>query len=149
MTTKRPIAAALLLCLLLNGCFSYVPTESTPGRASRVRVALLAPADFRLLEYTANEVVVADGELVRADDREVVLSATRLQARSGYEFVGHGETITIPRGNVGSLQRKRIAPLQSALLAGAVAAVVVLSTQLFDAVRGGDGGGEKPPVPPT
>lgn len=149
MATKRPIAAALLLCLLLNGCFSYAPAQSTPGRAARVRVALVAPADFRLLEYTANEVVVADGEMVSADDREVVLSATRLQARSGYEFVGHGETITIPRSNVASLQRKRIAPLQSALLAGAVAAVVVLSTRLFEAVRGGDGGGEKPPPPPN
>lgn len=149
MATKRPVAAALLLCLLLNGCFTYAPTQSTPGRAARVRVALASPADFRLTEYTANEVVVADGELVRADDREVVLSATRLQARSGYEFVGHGETLTIPRSNVASLQRKRIAPLQSVLLAGAVAAVVVLTTQLFEALNGGGGGGEKPPAPPS
>jgi hypothetical protein len=149
MAIKRPVAIALLLCSLLNGCFSYAAVQSTPGRAARVRVQLASPADFRLAEFTANEVVVADGEMVRADEQELVMSVLRLQARSGYEFVGRGETITIPRSNIVSLQRKRIAPLQSALLAGAVVAIVVLTTRIFDAVSTGGEGGEKPPPPPS
>lgn len=149
MATKRPIASVLLLCLLLNGCFTYAPVQNAPGPAARVRVQLAAPTDFRLADLTANEVVVADGEMVRADDREIVMSAMRLQARSGYEFVGRGETLTIPRSNIVSLQRKRIAPLQSALLVGAVAAFVVLTTRIFDAVGAGGDGGERPPPPPN
>ncbi len=149
MAIKRPIAIALLLCTLLNGCFAYGPARSTPGQAARVRVQLASPADFRLAEFTANEVVVADGEMVRADEQELVMSVIRLQARSGYEFVGHGETITIPRSNIVSLQRKRIAPLQSALLMGAVVAVIILTTKIFDAVGAGGDGGEKPQPPPS
>jgi hypothetical protein len=87
----RPIAL-VLLCALLSGCFTYSPARSAPGQAARVRLTLTSPADFRLADFTANEVVVVEGEIVRADTQEVVLSALELRARSGYEFIGQGAT---------------------------------------------------------
>ncbi|HEX2091270.1 MAG TPA: hypothetical protein VHG28_02665 [Longimicrobiaceae bacterium] len=144
----RPTALVLLLCFLLNGCFSYVPAQSTPGRAARVRVMLAAPTDFRLLDYTANEVVLAEGEMVRADEREVVLSVLQLQARSGYEFAGRGETLSIPRSNIASLQTKRVSLLRSALVAGAVVLIVTLTERLIaGASDSGGGGGGGTPIP--
>lgn len=143
----RPTAFVLLLCTLLNGCFTYAPTQSVPDRATRVRVLLSSPTDFRLTDFTANEVVVAEGELIRADGEELVLSALDLQARSGYEFAGKGETLTIPRSNVASIQTKRISVARSVLLAGALVVVMTAMERLIGVGGGGDdGGGGGPPI---
>lgn len=136
----RPIAL-VLLCTLLSGCFTYSPTQKTPGRAARVRVTLASPADFRLAEFTANEVVVAEGEIVRVDSAEVVLSALELRARSGYEFVGNGETLTIARGNVAVLETRRISAWRSALVAAALVVVMTMTEKLIGLASGDDGGG--------
>lgn len=136
----RPIAL-VLLCALLSGCFTYGPARNAPGQAARVRLTLSSPADFRLADFTANEVVVVEGEIVRADTQEVVLSALELRARSGYEFIGQGATLTIPRSNVAALETRRISPWRSALVAGALVAVMTLTEKLIGVVAGDDNGG--------
>ena len=133
--------ALVLLCALLSGCFTYSPARSAPGQAARVRVTLSSPADFRLAEFTANEVVVAEGEIVRADSAEVVLSALELRARSGYEFVGQGATLVIPRSNIAVLETRRISVWRSALIGGALVAAMTLTEKLIGIVAGDDNGG--------
>lgn len=144
----RPIAL-VPLCALLSGCFTYAPTRDAPGQAARVRVTLSSPADFRLRDFTANEVVVAEGEVVRVEEERLVLSALELRARSGYEFIGQGETIAIPRSNVAVLETRRVSAWRSALVAGALVAVMTLTEQLIgigggDDNGGGGGGGPNP-----
>lgn len=142
----RTAALVLLLCMGLNGCYSFGPARSAdPSRASRVQVRLREPRDFRLLEYTANQVVVVDGEIVRADADSLVLSALRLEAISGYEFVGGGMTVAVDRGNVVEIKEKRLDLLRTGLLVGAAVAAGVG----FDAAGGlgGGGGGGGGPSP--
>ncbi|HEX2189752.1 MAG TPA: hypothetical protein VHG51_12675 [Longimicrobiaceae bacterium] len=144
---NRSTALVLLLSMLLGGCLSYAPAGDAPRRASRVRVTLVSPADFRLTEFTANEVVTAEGEMVRMDEEEVVLSAVELRARSGYEFVGRGETLTIPRSNVARIETQRVSVARSALLAGVVVLVMTLAERVIGlGTGGGDGDGGGPPV---
>ncbi|MEW5930740.1 MAG: hypothetical protein AB1941_25040 [Gemmatimonadota bacterium] len=144
----RPIAL-VLLCALLSGCFTYSPARSAPGRAARVRVTLSTPTDFRLTEVTANEVVVVEGEIVRADSAEVAISALDLRARSGYEFATQGETLVIPRSSIAVLETRRISVWRSALVVGALVAVMTLTEKLIglgigDDNGGGGGGGPNP-----
>lgn len=143
----RRTAPVVLLCVLLTGCFSYVTTHDTPARASRVRVLLAAPTDFRLTDFTANEVVSAEGEMVQGDDHEIVLSVLDLRARSGYEFPGRGETLRIPRSNITTVQVNRISPIRTGLLAGVVALVSTVTERLVLGGGGtGSGKGGGPPV---
>ncbi|HEX7239328.1 MAG TPA: hypothetical protein VF263_03600 [Longimicrobiaceae bacterium] len=143
----RPTALVLLLTLLLNGCFNWVPAPSAPARTARVRVVLATPADFRLTDYTANEVAIVEGEMVEGDGDRLVISAIQLLARSGYEFPGKGETLEIPRAAVASIQTRRVSAVRTGLLAAAVVAVMTVTGRVVSGgTEGGGGGGGGPPV---
>ncbi len=143
----RSTALVLLLTVLLNGCFTWVPAPAVPSRAVAVRVLLAAPADFRLTDYTANEVTVLEGEMVGGDAERLVISAVQLQARSGYEFPGKGETLEIPRAAVASIQTRRVSAVRTGLLAAAVVAVMTVTGRVVSGgTEGGGGGGGGPPV---
>lgn len=135
---------ALLLpgLLLLSACYSYAPVQgAAPERGSRVRLHLTEPRDVRLMNVTGNEVVVVSGELIRMSADTALVSAYSLTSRSGYEFIATGETVRVPRSEIAFIQRRRISPLKSGLLAGAVA----LGTSLIAAaVESGDGDGGLP-----
>lgn len=132
----RTVSLAVLLPLLLGACFTYVPApESRPlGQGARVRVHLTEPRDVRLTNVTGNDVVLVTGELARARPDSLAVSVYFMQARSGYEFLGSGETLVLPHSQVASVEYRRLAPGRSALVAGAVAAGTAL---LAVTVRGG------------
>lgn len=137
----RPIALLLLCLSALNGCYSYarVPSE-TPVDRGRVRLHLSEPRSVALTNTTANDVVFVEGEVVRAGPDSLALSVWNLRARSGYEQRAMGETVVLPRGQMVDVERRRLSPVRSGLLAGAV----VLLTTLVSSFMGGggeDGGG--------
>lgn len=108
--------------LLLSACYSYAPVQgAAPDRGSRVRIHLTEPRDVRLTNLTGNEVVLVSGELVRMGADTAVVSAYTLRARSGYEFLAAGETVRVPQSDIALVQRRRLSPLKSGLLVGAVA----------------------------
>lgn len=142
----RLIALVLLFSVPLSGCFTYVPVTNAPSKAARVRVQLSAPLDFKLLDLTANDVIMAEGEMVRSDEREVILSAMELRARSGYPFAARGESITIPRERIAAVQQQKVSVTRTLLLGGVMAAVASLAGRLAtsNGGSGGDGGGSPP-----
>lgn len=142
----RPIAAALLAALALSGCYSYVPTQEVPGRGARVRVRLSQPQDVRLTEITANDVMMINGEVVRANSDTLVLSAYLLQSRSGYENFGRGETAFVPRENIVGLFENRISVIRTAGLMGAVALLGVVVGVALNNAGGSDSGDGPPPA---
>lgn len=126
------------LLLLLTGCYTYAPVPGmTLGRGTAVRARLAAPSDFRLTELTANGVVTIDGEVVRQDTGELVVSALWLRSQTGYEFPAAGETVTIPAERLAGIEQKRFSVARSAMVAGAG----VLASVLFVAAFGTDGFG--------
>ncbi len=132
----RAISMVLLCTLALSGCYSYLPVRSgtTPGNRARVRLHLTQPQDVRLPDVTANGVTTIDGEVVRIDDENVVVSGLWVQAPSGYEQPASGATITVPRANVAAMRQKRLSPARTALLA--VGTVLVMSVFTYAATIG-------------
>ncbi len=120
----RRIVAASLLAPLLGGCFAYTPLRrpSAPP-AAELRLRLSTPGDYRLTNITMNDVREVDGELVAMDDSTVVVSATRLVAVSGFEHLGEGATLRVPRASIASIDIKRVSPARTALFVGGLAAL--------------------------
>ncbi len=137
----RLVAAALLP--LAGGCFSYAPlAQPNPPRASALRLTLSTPGDYRLANVTMNDVGLIEGELVAMDDSVVIVSATRLVARSGFEHLGEGTTLRVPRASIGAMQIKRLSPLRTALFSGAlVAGASLIGAAAGGALGGGAGSG--------
>lgn len=136
---------AALLAVTLAGCYSYAPHRGGPlVQAQGVRVHLASAMDVRLPEVTANNVAVVEGEVVRADSAEVVVSATMVVSNSGYEQLGQGATVVIPRSRIGSIEARRLDVLRTAGLLGIVAGgtAVTYAANTGTGTKGtGSGGG--------
>ncbi len=123
-TPRRIVAASLLAPWLLGGCFAYTPLrQPDPAPAASLRLHLATPGDYRLANVTMNDVGIIDGELVTMDDSAVVVSATRLVARSGFEHPGDEATLRVPRSSIASIEVKRLSALRTALFVGGLLAL--------------------------
>ncbi len=141
---QKLVAAALLP--LVTGCYSFtaLPPTPAPAPATYLRLHLARPGDYRLTDVTMNDVGEIDGELVTMDDSAVVLSASRLVARSGFEHLGEGATLRVPRASIGSIDVKRLSPVRTALFVGGLVALGVLvrtamTSEVSGAVQTGGG----------
>jgi hypothetical protein len=136
----------VLLVFTLSGCFSYSPIDlRAPKQRDTVRVTLSRPEDFRLAQYTANDVVRIEGEVIALDESFLHLSAWALRAQSGYQMPAHGETVRIPRGALAGVEHKQISPARSALVAGLAVLVGVVISVAAGGSGGEEGGGGGPP----
>ncbi len=128
LRVRRLVAASLLP--LFGGCYAYAPlaTPAPPRRAAELRLQLSTPGDYRLTNITMNDVGTIDGELVTMDDSAVIVSATRLVARSGFEHLGEGATLRVPRSSIGAIQIKRLSGGRTALFVGGLVALGALTS---------------------
>ncbi len=128
---------ALVLLILVGACMNYVPASvEQVKRPDRVRVRLSVPGTYELMDLTANRVIEIDGEVVRWDDEELVLSAWWLAGEGGLEFRGVGETVVVRREHIGEIERRKVSPVKTAGLIGAG----VLATALGVATLASPGG---------
>lgn len=139
---------AVLLTLLLPGCYHYVPEAGrTLARGTPIRVILNRPQSFELSSVTVNSVGIVTAEMIREADGAVFLSARWLDALTGQGFPGQGWTFRIPREDIGTLEVRTLSRWRTA----AVVAGGFLATWLgFEALHGsvagsgGSGGGTVP-----
>lgn len=125
MRGSRVGLMAPVLGLLLAGCYVYVPASGPePARGTAVRARLAQPVDVRMRQITANSVAVVDGEVVRFAPDTLYLSAVKLTAMAGNDFLGYGETVWVPRPAIALLEERRIDRQRTAL---AVAGGLVLA----------------------
>lgn len=109
--------------VLTVGCYHYVPVESAVyPRGTPLRAQLDTLSSFELSAITVNNIDQVEGEFVSQDPRQLVLSATWLQAVTGNGFDGQGWTVYLPTGNVTGLQRKRLSLWRSAVVVGGIVA---------------------------
>lgn len=139
----NPMRSILLLGLALGGCYHYVPAATLAHpQGTPVRAYLTTLSAFELPQYTVSNVDRVEGEVIRQDAGDLVLSATWVQAAMGAGFPGQGWTVRIPEANVSRFEVKRFSWWRT----GAVVAGLVAGTWLgFEAVGvspfGGGGGG--------
>jgi len=145
---RRARAAIAVLCLTSNACYSFVPV-GTPGgveRGATVRVDLTTPVDVRLTDFTANDIVLLRGELIRLDTSTLALSASWLRGSGALEFAAEGETVTVPRTSIGALAEKRFSLGKTLLFVGGIVTAALLIQGAFHPIGGGGGGGGGGPI---
>ncbi len=129
---RTALLAAALALPWLSGCFSYAPLrEPTPRPSAQLRLRLSTPGDFRLSELTLHDVAEVEGELVAMNDSTVVLSATHLATTAGFERLGEGATVRVPRGSIGGIEVRRLSPARTALFAGGLVILAVAADGAF------------------
>jgi hypothetical protein len=109
-------------------------------RASRMRLLLVAGHDVRLDRITVNDAVEVDGELVRMDSDSILVSATKVVDRSGFEHTGDGETVHVGRDEVYRVEARRVSVMRSLLAAGGVLALGTATGVAVDQGTFGSGG---------
>ena len=124
------------------GCFQYVPESNVvPTRGSPIRLHLERPSSFELTQFTVNNVIRVDGEMVRREAGDVILSATWLDAISGVGFDGEGSTLRVPETKIAGLELKRVSWLRTGVVVLGGALVTILGFDVLGTGSEGSGGG--------
>ncbi|HST62749.1 MAG TPA: hypothetical protein VLK84_28845 [Longimicrobium sp.] len=139
---RRMAAAALLTLLGGSACTSYVAAGvgTTPSAGALVRLDFAAPREVGMGSVTANGVHTLTGELVAADSATFTVAAMRAISDGGYETLGPGLSVEIPRQAVREVRISRISPARSAGLVASLAGLGLLVVGAL-ASAGGEGGG--------
>jgi hypothetical protein len=135
-----------LALLGVAACQHYVPaTVNDLERMNRVRVRLSEPLEVELMDLTANNATLLDGEVVRWDDESLILSVWWVEAMGGLEFRGVGETVEVPRDQIAELEERKISVFQTVGLAALLVAGMVLIGSAFSGAGSSGEDGEDPP----
>ena len=132
---------------LLAGCYHYVPAASLGHpQGTPIRAHLDSLFSFELAAITVNNIDRVEGEMVRLDSGDMVLSATWLQAITGNGFDGNGWTVRIPETNVTSLELRQFSWWRTGVVLGGIVAGTWLGFNSlgFGPFGSGSGGGGPP-----
>jgi hypothetical protein len=99
---------------------------------------------FELAQITVNNIDQVEGEVVRVDGSDIVLSATWLQAITGNGYAGNGWTVRLPEVDVAQFEQKKISLWRTGVV---VTGILVGSWLGFEALGLGPafGGGSNSP----
>jgi len=146
--TKAHWILGLTAVWALAGCYHYVPAVATTSpQGTPVRAQLDTLSAFELAQFTVNNIDLVEGELVRVDAGDLVLSATWVQAITGNGYPGNGWTVRIPETNVTAFEQRRLSWWRTTIVVVGVAIGTYLG---FDALGVGEssgsggGGGQVP-----
>jgi hypothetical protein len=142
----KATARTLLIMGVLAGCYVYAPPPSgrAPDAGEEIRAVLTDAGTTALAPRLGDNVNFVDGRLEAAADSALSLSVTSTTTRLGVSSDWKGETVTIPRGYVATVQQKVLSRSRSVGMGAAALGVAVAAYIAFkgDAgVFGGRGGG--------
>ena len=144
MTPRR---ATILLVPLLSSCYTYQPLkqpEPVPG--DRVSAQLTTEGSRDLTAQIGPEILHVEGNVVRADSSVMELEVHEVETYRGIRSGWHGEHVQLPRQALAGMQQRRLSIGGTGLLAGVVAAGLVLAYQVLggsgssEGTNGGSGG---------
>ncbi len=156
MTRFASLQLALLLVLVVGGCYQYVPlSDPAPPleEGTPVRLHLSAPRSFDVSGYTAHEVYRVDGALVRRDQNQWVMAATALYAAGDARFDPASFSLTVPASAIGTAEVKELSWWRTVVSAVGVGVGIFLASEAIQGTSSsGNGGGVDPgrtviPVP--
>jgi hypothetical protein len=145
---KRILRILVLSALpVAAGCYHYVPlAPSSAPQGTPVRARLGTMSEFELAQFTVNNIDQVEGEMVRLDTGELVLSATWLQAVTGNGYAGNGWTVRIPEANLAGFEEKRLSWWRTGVVVTGLAVATWLGFEALGlSPSSGSGGGGTPP----
>lgn len=139
---KRIQWMVALALLPATGCYYYVPAvPSALPQGTPVRARLNQMAAFELSQVTVNNIDQVEGEVVRTDASQLILSATWLQAVTGNGYAGNGWTVQIPASNVAGFEEKRFSWWRTGIIVAGIAVGTALGFESLGVTNFGGGGG--------
>ena len=148
----RVVAAGLLLLGTGAGCYRYVPiTSNSPSVGSEFRAHLTEEGSTRLAPMLGAQVATVEGRVSSTNDSGYVISVSTTTNQARVATFWTGETVTIPRATIRTLEARQLDRKRTWLAASVGVVGGFLLAQifgLFDGSAGGDGPGPPPPPPP-
>ena len=137
---------AVAVLSFLAACYNYLPlTTADPQPGAHVRAQLSDSGTLALARYLGPDVAAIDGRLVSVTDDEIGISVVAVRNRNGIEHYWKGEVVTLPRDDIATVRRRKLAAGRSAflVLAGVGGSVALL--EAFGVFGTGSGGFVTPP----
>jgi hypothetical protein len=133
--------------LLFNtACYSYRPIDTATGFTPRQRVAVdvTDQARVRLGEQLGSGVSRIEGTVVAHEGEQYVLSVSRVGYVGGTTTNWAGENVRVARADVARVQERRLSGVRTGLLAGGIAAALVVLTLGMDWIGFGSDDDRRP-----
>jgi len=138
------VLKSAIFALVLSGCYTYGDVASPkPELGKPMRVALTLTGGDSLARWLGPNVATIDGRLVQDSPTAYEIGVNSVVMHSGMEQYWKGETVTIPKGLIASIQERKFSWAKTGLLAGVVIATAVALQQ------SGTIGGSQSHPPPT
>lgn len=153
MTSPRACVLRLIpVALLLSAaCYNYVPISAgAPPLGSEFRARLTDDGSMRLTPVLGAQVALVEGRVSETNDSALVVSISATTNRAQQQTFWTGESITLPRSTVQTIEARKLDRRKTWLIAAAGVLGGLLSAQIFGwggSASGGDGGGTPPPPP--
>ena len=149
MATLRKLAPIALLTFAA-GCYSYVPiTSGAPPMGSEFRASLTDEGSTRLSPVLGSQVATVEGRVSSSNDSAYVVAVSATTSRAHVQTFWTGESITIPRSSVLTIEARTLNRQKTWLIvaAGLVGGVITARIFGWGGSASGDGGGGGPPPP--
>jgi hypothetical protein len=143
-------ASAVMLALLVSGCYSYQPLETpTPAPGTQVAADLTDAGSLELASQIGPGVSSLRGAVVEYDRDALLLALSSVMGRNEQETFWKGEQVRIPHTTVARLHQRRFALGKSFLFGGTVVGGLLAAVSAFqgDGSGGGVPGGGGGPSP--
>jgi hypothetical protein len=143
-------ALALLVVLVVNGCYSYHPLESpAPASGTRVAADLTDSGSLAMASQIGPGIISVRGEVVESSSDGLLLALISVLGRNDQEMFWRGEQVQIPLITVARVQQRRFALGKTILFGGVVVGGLFAAVAAFtgDGSGGGGGGGGGGPSP--
>lgn len=118
--------------MLLSGCFNNVPLQGNdPAPRSRVVVRLTPGGSDEVARQVGPRVVAIEGDVGEVHDDAIQMFVRVTEEQSGVDAPWRGESVTIPRSAIASVEERTLSRRRSILMVGAIAVGAILIARIF------------------
>jgi hypothetical protein len=122
------------------GCYGYYRPSTAVLAGRQIEISLTDSGSLALAPQLGFNVEAVDGRLVRDSASSYLVSVTGIRKRDGQESGWKGESVSIPRTDVSTLQERRFSRARTTLFAAASTIAMVAVKRAF----AGNGGATAP-----
>lgn len=121
--------AAPVLAVLIGACFAYtqVPVDRETPPDVDVRVSIAPGGSNTIAAAVGPRAQELDGRTITADDSTLTLSVRTITRTLGTEENWNGDAVRIPRAAIARVERRRVDPLRTGLIAGGLVGAAILA----------------------
>jgi len=125
-----------------TGCYYYQPLETpVPRPGTYMEVMLTDSGTSHFWSYLGPDVGNLRGRLITANPDALALSVESVEQRHGQILSWKGETVTLGREYVATMQARHLSKPRTALLAGGTVVGLMTALAAFTNIASGSGGG--------